>query len=179
VESLQSHCIHTQFHWSGGPPVCFPSWGTQVQSPGVRWSTRLLPIMRNPGSIPRGVLMWNRDPPVSDVSLHWWPLRDWSLWPRLRLASSQTITRLSWRQCDNPGWSNTAYLSWFHARCKSSFQLHNQHSWLLGGSLVESRQSHCIHTQVHWSSAPPVCFPSWGTWVNPQGDTYVKPRFSC
>jgi hypothetical protein len=25
VESLQSHCIHTQFHWSSGPPVCFPS----------------------------------------------------------------------------------------------------------------------------------------------------------
>ncbi len=33
VESLQSHCIHTQFHWLSGPPVCFPSWGTQVQSP--------------------------------------------------------------------------------------------------------------------------------------------------
>jgi hypothetical protein len=25
VENLQSHCIHTQFHWSSGPPVCFPS----------------------------------------------------------------------------------------------------------------------------------------------------------
>jgi hypothetical protein len=35
VESLQSHCIHTQFHWSSGPPVCFPLWGNQVQSPGV------------------------------------------------------------------------------------------------------------------------------------------------
>ncbi len=34
VESLQSRCIHTQFHWSSGPPVCFPSWGTRVQSPG-------------------------------------------------------------------------------------------------------------------------------------------------
>ncbi len=34
VESLQSHCIHTRFHWSSGPPVCFPSWGTRVQSPG-------------------------------------------------------------------------------------------------------------------------------------------------
>ncbi len=34
VESLQSHCIHTQSHWSGGSTLCFPSWGTQVQSPG-------------------------------------------------------------------------------------------------------------------------------------------------
>ncbi len=42
LESLPSHSIHTQFHLSSGPPVCFPSWGTRVQSPG-------------------GVLMWNRD----------------------------------------------------------------------------------------------------------------------
>jgi hypothetical protein len=34
VESLQSHCIHPQFHWSSGPPVCFPSGGTWVQSLG-------------------------------------------------------------------------------------------------------------------------------------------------
>ncbi len=52
VESLQSYCIHIQFHWSSGSPVCFPSWGTRVL-------------------IPRGVLMWNRDSPVSVVSLHW------------------------------------------------------------------------------------------------------------
>ncbi len=25
VESLQSHCIHTQLHWSSGPPICFLS----------------------------------------------------------------------------------------------------------------------------------------------------------
>jgi hypothetical protein len=165
VERLQSHCIHTQFHWSSGPPVCFPSWGTRDQSQGgylcetgilllalsryigdpdvidhcglicsglcpkpslgrrtdnviipldltqlfcpgftlaagpfsgfttdksaaggepvgapaislhlytvplVQWSTRLLPVMRDPGSIPREVLIWNRDSPVSVVSL--------------------------------------------------------------------------------------------------------------
>jgi hypothetical protein len=74
VESLQSHCIYTQFHWSSGPPVCFPSWGTQVQSPG-------------------GVLKWNRDSPVSIVLLHWWTRRDWSLWPHLRQASSQTVIK--------------------------------------------------------------------------------------
>jgi hypothetical protein len=160
VQSLQFYCIHTQFHWSSGPPVCFmkypgsilreylcgtgilllalscyigdpdvidhcdliwgrlrpklslgchadnviippdltqlfcPSFtlsavppsgftnrhsrllgGSPVESlhsyiiPLVQWSTRLLPIMRDPGSIPRGVLMWNRDSPVSIVSL--------------------------------------------------------------------------------------------------------------
>jgi hypothetical protein len=37
--------------------------------PLVQWSTRLLPVMRDPGSIPKGVLMWNRDSPVSVVWL--------------------------------------------------------------------------------------------------------------
>jgi hypothetical protein len=50
VESLQSRYIYTMSHWSSGLPICFPSWGTRVQ-------------------IPRGVLMWNRESPVSVVSL--------------------------------------------------------------------------------------------------------------
>jgi hypothetical protein len=138
--------------------------------PLVEWSTRLLPIMRDPGSIPRGVLMWNRDSPVSVASLHWWPRRDWSLWPRLRQASSWTVTRPSCQQCDNPTWSHTALLSWFNARCRSSFRLHNRCSQLLGGSPVESLQSHCIHTQFQGSSGPPVCFLSWGAQVqSPRG----------
>ncbi len=71
---------------------------------------------------------------VSNISLHWWPRCDWSfLWPRLRRASSRTVTRPSYRQCENLTWSYTALLSWFHARCRSSFQLHNWHSRLLGG----------------------------------------------
>ncbi len=35
----------------------------------VQWTTRLLPVMRDPGSIARGVLMWKRDSPVSVISL--------------------------------------------------------------------------------------------------------------
>ncbi len=35
VESLQSHHIHNMSHWSSGLPVCFPLWGTRVQTPGV------------------------------------------------------------------------------------------------------------------------------------------------
>ncbi len=126
MESLQSHCIHTQFHWSSGPPVCFPSWGTRFQSPGGTYV--------KPGFS------------CKLVSLHWWPWRDWSLWRRLRRASSQTITRPSYRQCGNPTWSHAALLSRFHAPCRSSFWLHNWHCRLLGGSSVESLQSPCIHT---------------------------------
>jgi hypothetical protein len=151
VESLQSHFILTMSHWFSGLPVCFPTQGTQVQ-------------------IPRGVL-WNRDSPVSDVSLHRWLRHDWSsLWPRLRWASSRTVTRPSCRQCDNPTWSHTDFLSRFHARCRSPFRLHNRRSWLLGGSPVESLQSHFILTMSHWSSGLPVCFPSQGTQVQiPRG----------
>jgi hypothetical protein len=101
--------------------------------PLVQWSTGLLPIMRDPASIPRGILMWNQDSPVSIVSLHWWPQHDWSLWPRLRQDSSQTTTRPSCQQCDYPTWSHTALLFLFHACCRSSFRLHNQHTRLLGG----------------------------------------------
>ncbi len=151
VESLQSHYIHTMCHWSSGLPVCS--------------------VMRDPGSIPRGVLMWNRDSPVSVVLLHWWPRHDWLLRSHLRRASSPTIARTSCRQYDNPTWSHTDLLSRFHAHCRSSFQLHNRHSRLLGGSPVESLQSHCIHTMSHWSSHE-------GPGFNPQGGTYVKPGFS-
>ncbi len=150
-------------HWSHlscGLPVCFPSQGTQVQ-------------------IPRGVLMWNRDSPVSVVSLHWWPRHDWSSWPCLRRASSQTITRPSCRQCDNPSWSHTAFLSRFHARCRSPFQLHNRRSWLLGGSPVESLQSlHSHHVSlVQWTTCLLPVTRNPGS--NHQGGTYVKPGFSC
>jgi hypothetical protein len=103
--------------------------------------------------------------PVSIVSLHWWPGRDWTLWPRLRRALSRIVTRPSCRQCDNPTWSHTALLSRFHSCCRSSFCLHNRDSWLLRGSPVESLQSHCIHTQFHWFSGQPICFLSWGTRV--------------
>ncbi len=37
--------------------------------PLVQWSSWSLPVMRDLGSIPRGVLMWNRESPISVVSL--------------------------------------------------------------------------------------------------------------
>ncbi len=118
----------------------------------VQWVNPLLPVMRDPGSIPKGVLMWNRDSPVSFISLHWWPQHDWSVWPRLRGASSRTVTRPSCQQCDNPTWFHTALLSRFHARCRSSFRLHNRHSWLVGGALWRGAISLHSHTVslVQW-----------------------------
>ncbi len=133
-------------HWSSGLPVGFPSQGAQVQ-------------------IPRRVLMWNRDSPVSVVPLHWRPWHHWSLWPHLRRTLSWTVTRPPYGQCDNPTWSHTAFLSRFHAHCRSPFQLRNRRSRLLGGSPVESLQSHFILTMSHWSSGLPICFPSQGTQV--------------
>ncbi len=66
VESVQSHCIHTQFHWSSGPPVCFPSWGTRAQSPGgylCETGILLLALSRyigDPDRINHCGLVWGR-----------------------------------------------------------------------------------------------------------------------
>ncbi len=119
--------------------------------------------------------------------LHWWPRRDWSLQPHLRWASSQTVTRPSCRQCDkpycrqcdNPTWSKTAFLSRFHARCRSSFQLHNRWSRLLGGALWRA----CNLTSFSPCLTCPVNYPFASRYKGPgfksPGGTYVKPGFSC
>ncbi len=76
---------------------------------------------------------------------------------------------LMWRAC-NPTWSHTAFLSQFHALCRSPFRLHNWLSRLLGVNPVENLQSHFILTMSHWSSGLPVCFPSQRTQVQiPRG----------
>jgi hypothetical protein len=128
---------------------------------------------------PQGAILWNWDSPVGVASLHWWPRRDWSLWPCLRQTSSQTVTRQLCRQCDNPTWSHTALLSRFHARCRSSFWLHNRHSCLPGGALWRA----CNLTAIATCLTGPVdyLFASRheGPGFNPQGGTYVKPGFSC
>ncbi len=72
------------FMLTAGPPSGFTTdilgcWGEPCGEPAISlhsqtvplvyWSTHLLPVMRDPGSIPRGVLMWNRDSRGSVVSL--------------------------------------------------------------------------------------------------------------
>jgi hypothetical protein len=148
-------------HWSNGLPVCFPSQGTQVQ-------------------IRRGVLMWHRDSPVSVVSLHWWPWRDWSsLWPHLRRALSRTVTRPLCRQCDNPTWSHTAFLSWFHTCCRSPFWLHNRGVSCWGGAVCRacnlSSFSPCLTDPVDYLFAS--CHK--GPRFKSPGGTYVSLGFSC
>ncbi len=146
------------------------------------WSSGLLYLFascHDLGSIPRGVLMWNLYSPVSVVSLHWWPQRDWSfLWPRLRRASSRIITRPSWQEYDNPTWSHTALLSQFHAPGPpSSFTTDIVTCW--GGALWRA----CNLTTFTPCLTGPVdyLFASRheGPGFNPQGDTYVKLGFSC
>jgi hypothetical protein len=121
-----------------------------------------------PGFNPQEVLMWNCNSPVSIVLLHWWPQRDWSSRPRLRWASFQTVTRTLFWQCDNPTWSHIVLLYRFHACCRSSFLLYNQHSRLLGGSPVESKLTAFIHSstgpEVH-----PFASCHEGPGFNPQG----------
>jgi hypothetical protein len=157
--------FHSHWMCSGEPAISPHSYTVLL----VQWSTRLLPIMRDPCSIPRGVLMWSRDSPVSIVSLHWWPRCDWSLWPCLRRASDQTVTRPSCRQCNNSNWSHTGLLSWFHACCRSPFWLHNRHCRLLGGALWRA----CNLTAFIHSSTGTVVHPfashHKGTRFNPQG----------
>jgi hypothetical protein len=61
----QSNCKECEYFACGEPAISLHSYTV----PLVQWSTRLLPVMRDPGSNPRGVLIWNRDSPVSVVWL--------------------------------------------------------------------------------------------------------------
>ncbi len=142
----------TQFHWSSGPPVCFQSWGTRVQSPGGYFCKT-------------GILLLALACYIGD------PL---SLWPHLRRASSRTATRRLCWQCDNPTWSHRALLSRFRTHW-SSFWLHNRHSRLLGGALWRACNLSTF-TQFHWSSGPPICFLSWGTRVQSPGGYLCETR---
>ncbi len=146
----------------------------------VQWTFCLLPVMRDRVKIPKGILMWNQDSPVSVVLLHWRPWRDWSLWPCLRRASSLTITRPLCQQCDNPTWSHTAFLSRFHAHCRSPFRLHNQRTSAAGGKPcwepAISLHSHHV-SLVQWTTCLLPVTRDPGS--NPQGGTNVKTWFSC
>ncbi len=142
----------------------------------VQWTTCLLPVTRERGSNPLGGLMWNRDSPVGVVSLHWWPWRDWSsLWPRPEPSLGPRANNVI-----NPTWSRTAFLSRFHARCRSPFRLHNWQSRLLGGEPCGkpaiSLHSHHV-SLVQWTTCLLPVTRDPGS--NPLGGTYVKPGFSC
>jgi hypothetical protein len=143
-------------------------------------------VVKKPGrhcrcqhSCARGVLMWNQYTPVSIVSLHWWPWHDWSLWPRLRRASSQTILGrhsgnviipLDLTQLSCPGFM-------LAAGPPSGFPTDIVGCW--GGALWRA----CNLTAfIHSFTGPMVhLFASHHErpGVSPQGSTYVKPEYSC
>jgi hypothetical protein len=172
MSSKELHGLGLKLRDCGEPAISLHSHHVSL----VQWTTFLLPVTRDLGSNPLGVLMWNRDSPVSVVSLHWWPWRDWSfLWPRLRRASSWTITRPSCRQCDNPTWSHTDLLSRFHARCRSPFWLHNRQSRLLWRACNLTSFSPWLTGPVDYLFASHHKGPRFKS----PGGTYVKPGFSC
>ncbi len=76
VEILQSHFNLTMCHWSSELTLCFPSQGTWVQ-------------------FPRGVLMWNRDSPVSVVLLQF-PVstKNYHTHTKLKLGGAGNVTSL-------------------------------------------------------------------------------------
>ncbi len=89
------------------------------------------------------------------VSLHCLATLVTPTWLIINRASSPTVARPSCRQCDSPTSSHTAFLSRFHARCRSPFWLHNRQSRLLGGEPCgEPAISHDSHhvSLVQWTT---------------------------
>ncbi len=138
-------CNLTAFiHSSTGPPVCFLSPGTRVQSPGGH--------LCETGILLLGLSRYIGDPDMIDqCGLAWDGLRPE---PSLGCHADNVIIPLDLTQLLCPGFT-------LAAGPLSSFTT----DMAAGGRPVESLQSHCIHTQFHWSGGPPLCFPSWGTRV--------------
>ncbi len=160
MESLQSHCIHTQFHWSSGPPVCFPSWGTRVQSPGGHLcETRILLL---------ALSRYIGDPNVNDhCGLVWGRLRPE---PSLGRRADNVIITLDLTQLSCPSFSPAA-------GPPSGFTTDIVGCW--GGALWRA----CNLTAFTLSSTGPVVHPfashHEGPMFNPEGGIYVKRGFSC
>jgi hypothetical protein len=118
--------------------------------------------------------MWDRDSPVSVVSLHWWPRRDSDhclhcpsvgaslgsaptmCKPATSSPFSGCFTRL---RADlftsRDRLVHTALLSRFHACRRSHFRLHNRQSRLLGGALWRA----CNLTSFSPCLTGPVYYP--------------------
>jgi hypothetical protein len=160
VESLQSHCIHTQFHWSSGPPVCFSSWGTWVHSPrGYLCETGILLLALScyigyPNVIDHCGLIWGGLHPVPSLGRH---------------ANNVTIP-LDLTQLFCPGFT-------LAADTPPGFTTDMVGYW--GGALWRA----CNLTAFTHSSTGKVVHPfashHEGPKFNPQGGTYVKLGFSC
>ncbi len=89
------------------------------------------------------------------VSLHWWPQHDWSLWPRLRWASSKPSQGHRANNVDLTQLFCTGFM--LTAGPPSGFTTAIVGCW--GGSPEEILQYHCIHTQSYWSSGSDPWLP--------------------
>jgi hypothetical protein len=160
VESMQSHCIHTMSHWSSGLPVCFPSWGTQVQSPGgylCETGILLLALSRYIG-----------DPDViKHCGIVWGGLRPE---PSLGLRSDNVIIPLDLTQLSCLGFM-------LAAGPPSGFTTDIVSCW--GGALWRDCNLTAFTPCLTGSVGYPFASRHEGPWFNLQEGTYVKPGFSC
>ncbi len=150
----------TQFHWSSGPPVGFPSWRTWVQSPGgYLCETGILLLV---------LVCYIGDPDVTGhCGLVWGKLHPV---PSLGRRTDNVIIPLDLTQLSCPGFK-------LAAGPPSGFTTDIVGCW--GEPCGRAYNLTASTTQFHWSSGPPVWFPSLGTWVQSPGGTYVKPGYSC
>ncbi len=160
LESLQLHCIQTQFHWSSGPPGCFLSWGTRVQSPGgylCETGIFLLALSRYIGDLDV----------IDHCGLVWGGFRPE---PTLGCPADNVIILLDLTQLFCPGFT-------LAADPPSVFTTDIVGCW--GGALWRA----CNLIAFIHSSTGPVVHPfashHEGPGFNPQGDTKVKQEFSC
>ncbi len=156
VESLQSHCIDT---------VSL-----------VQWSTRLLPVMRDPGSMPWGYLC--------ETGILLLVLSCYKTFHIYTIGDSDVIDHcgLVWGGlCPEPSlgrWADNVIIPLdltqllcpsflLAAGPPSGFTTDIVGCW--GGALWRACNLTEL-TQFHWSSGPPVCFLSWGTRVQSPGE---------
>jgi hypothetical protein len=147
-------------HWSSGPPISFPSWGTLVQSPGG--------YLHETGILLLALSRYIGDPDVIDqCGLVWGVLRPE---PSVGCCPDNVIIPLDLTQLFCPVFTLTA-------GSPSGFTTDIFGCW--GGALWRA----CNLTALTHSLTGPVGQPfascHEGPRFNPQGGTYVKLGFSC
>jgi hypothetical protein len=175
--SLPLHVIGQKLNTCGEPAISHDSHHVSL----VQWTNLFAsrhkgPRFKSPGGYlcETGILLlalsrYIGDPGVIDHhGLVWGGLCPE---PSLGHRADNVIIPLDLTQLSCPGFTLAAGLP-------SGFT--TDKSRLLGGSPVESLQSHMILTMSHWSSGLTCLLPvTRDPGSNPLGGTYVKPGFSC
>jgi hypothetical protein len=180
------------FMLAAGPPSSFTTdivgcWGEYCGKPAislhsytvplVQWSTSLLFVTRDPGSISREVLMWNRDSSVSLVSLH----VNYSIVKGTndQYASSWNVNKTTSRRrlilLDEKNWLVHLYYSWlvYFFHWQGSISAATGVSQILGGAGLRAEEEEAsghlskeerlipqeLHQRVAWADP----HWSWGS----------------